>query len=53
MQVARIPLEIMNPQEVNIGVIKFNPFFFRDQTMKIYDNFEGFPLNSALFGLAI
>ena len=28
-------------------------FFLGDQTMQIYDKFQGFPLNSALFGLAI
>ena len=27
--------------------------FWGDQTMQIYDKFEGFPLNSALFGLVL
>ena len=45
MQVARIPLEIMDPQEVNTGVIvcKFNPFL-GDQTMKIYEQLHLFTL---------
>ena len=33
------------------GIIKWDPFG-GDQTMQM-DNFEGFPLNSALFGLVI
>ena len=35
------------------GGIMDNYPFGGNQTMQIYGNFEGFPLNSALFGLVI